>query len=289
MPAMIETSLHNKIMWNVQWINPFVVSLSLSLSAVSAVPLCARIKHRKAITRFCFTIVIVQSIVAIPRRATEHRRSWSPFQIQNISKLASYTPSSKVHRPRNVGKSFYFICFLYIVNNMDIAVVACLPLCSSLAEVFRCAQVNSSHCHCIICMYVDKRHLYGWFFVTHCFCYFSLLSLWTLQFMGHHNFYTTQEQLGEGGGGWRKTLHYFLNYKTWDSNTNKNGSTTFKDWTTPDCWNTPSTSNLEEEEETVDAPGNDGNASMPEQVLRPNPWRKIIIIISLIILDANWV
>ena len=33
---------------------------------------------------------------------------------------------------------------------------------------------------------------------------------------------------------------------------------------------TPSTTNLEEEE-TVDAPGNDGNASMPEQVKRPNP------------------
>jgi hypothetical protein len=24
----------------------------------------------------------------------------------------------------------------------------------------------------------------------------------------------------------------------------------------------------------VDAPGNDGNASMPEQVKRPNPWKK---------------
>ena len=38
--------------------------------------------------------------------------------------------------------------------------------------------------------------------------------------------------------------------------------------------NTPSTTNLEEEE-IVDAPGNDGNASMPEQVKRLNPWRKI--------------
>jgi len=28
----------------------------------------------------------------------------------------------------------------------------------------------------------------------------------------------------------------------------------------------------------VDAPGNDGNASMPEQVKRPNPWRKMMII-----------
>jgi len=34
-----------------------------------------------------------------------------------------------------------------------------------------------------------------------------------------------------------------------------------------------STKNLEEEE-TVDAPGNDGNTSIPEQVKRPNPWRK---------------
>ena len=38
-----------------------------------------------------------------------------------------------------------------------------------------------------------------------------------------------------------------------------------KEWTTPDCRNTPSTTNLEEEE-TVDAPGNDGKASMPELI-----------------------
>jgi len=38
-----------------------------------------------------------------------------------------------------------------------------------------------------------------------------------------------------------------------------------KEWTTPDSRNRPSTTNLGEEE-TVDAPGNDGNASMPEQV-----------------------
>jgi len=56
-----------------------------------------------------------------------------------------------------------------------------------------------------------------------------------------------------------------------------------KEWTTPDCRNTPSTTNLEEEE-IVDAPGNDGNASMPELVKRPNPWRKIVIII-IILLD----
>jgi hypothetical protein len=49
-----------------------------------------------------------------------------------------------------------------------------------------------------------------------------------------------------------------------------------KDWTTPDSRNTPSTTNLEEEE-TVDAPGKDGSASMPEQVKRPNPWRKMMM------------
>jgi hypothetical protein len=49
-----------------------------------------------------------------------------------------------------------------------------------------------------------------------------------------------------------------------------------KEWTTPDSRNTPSTRNLEEEE-VVDAPGNDGNASMPEQVKRPNQWRKMMM------------
>jgi hypothetical protein len=43
--------------------------------------------------------------------------------------------------------------------------------------------------------------------------------------------------------------------------------------TTPDFRNTPSTTNLTEEE-IMDAIGNDGNASMPEQVNRTNPWRK---------------
>jgi hypothetical protein len=47
-----------------------------------------------------------------------------------------------------------------------------------------------------------------------------------------------------------------------------------KEWTTPDFRNTPSTTGLVEEE-IVDALGNDGNASMPEQVSRPNPWRKV--------------
>jgi hypothetical protein len=45
--------------------------------------------------------------------------------------------------------------------------------------------------------------------------------------------------------------------------------------------NTPWTANLEEEE-IVDAPGNDGNASMPEQVKRPNPWRKMMMMVMLI-------
>jgi hypothetical protein len=58
-------------------------------------------------------------------------------------------------------------------------------------------------------------------------------------------------------------------------------TTTLKEWTTPDSRNTPSTTNLEEEE-TVDASGNDGNASMPEQVKRPNPWRKMMMMIIII-------
>ena len=55
-----------------------------------------------------------------------------------------------------------------------------------------------------------------------------------------------------------------------------------KEWRTPDCRNTPSTTNLEEEE-IVDAPGNDGNATMPEQVKRPNPWRKMILMMMMMI------
>jgi len=49
-----------------------------------------------------------------------------------------------------------------------------------------------------------------------------------------------------------------------------------KEWTTPDSRNTSSNTNLEEEE-IVDAPRNDGNASMPEQVKRLNPWRKMMM------------
>ena len=55
-----------------------------------------------------------------------------------------------------------------------------------------------------------------------------------------------------------------------------------KEWTTPDSRNTPSITNLEEEE-IVDVPGNDGNASMPEQVKRPNPWRKMVMMMIMIL------
>ena len=47
-----------------------------------------------------------------------------------------------------------------------------------------------------------------------------------------------------------------------------------------DSRNTPSTTNLEEEE-IVDAPGNNGNASMPVQVKRPNPWRKMMMMMMM--------
>jgi len=84
----------------------------------------------------------------------------------------------------------------------------------------------------------------------------------------HHSFWTHRI---------RKLGKWFKFYKTWDSNTNKTGSTTLKEWTTPDSRNTPSITNLEEEE-TVGVPGNDGNASMPEQVKRPNPWMMMMMI-----------
>jgi hypothetical protein len=32
----------------------------------------------------------------------------------------------------------------------------------------------------------------------------------------------------------------------------------------------------------VDAPGNDGDASMPEQVKWPNPWRKMMMMMMMI-------
>jgi len=52
-----------------------------------------------------------------------------------------------------------------------------------------------------------------------------------------------------------------------------------REWTTPDSRNKLSTTNTEDEE-IVDAPGNDGNASMPEQFKVPNPWRKMMIKIN---------
>jgi hypothetical protein len=48
-----------------------------------------------------------------------------------------------------------------------------------------------------------------------------------------------------------------------------------KEWTKSVSRNTPSTTNLKEEG-VVDAPGSDSNASMPEKVKRPNPWRKMM-------------
>ena len=60
----------------------------------------------------------------------------------------------------------------------------------------------------------------------------------------------------------------------------KTGSTISKEWTTPDLRNTPSTTNLEEEE-IVDAPGNDGKASMPDQVRRPNAWTKVMMMMMM--------
>jgi hypothetical protein len=42
---------------------------------------------------------------------------------------------------------------------------------------------------------------------------------------------------------------------------------------------TPSATNLEEEK-MVDAPGNDGNTSMSEQVKLPNPWRNMMMMTS---------
>jgi hypothetical protein len=49
---------------------------------------------------------------------------------------------------------------------------------------------------------------------------------------------------------------------------------------TPHSRNTPSTTNLEEEE-IVDAPGHVGNASMPEQFKRLNPWRKMMMMMMI--------
>jgi len=47
--------------------------------------------------------------------------------------------------------------------------------------------------------------------------------------------------------------------------------------------NTPSPTNPEEEG-MADAPGNDGDASMPEQVKRPNPWRNMMMMLNAILI-----
>jgi hypothetical protein len=51
---------------------------------------------------------------------------------------------------------------------------------------------------------------------------------------------------------------------------------------TTDSRNTPSSTNLEEEE-VVDAPGNDGVASMPEQIKR----RLLLLLLLLLRIAAN--
>jgi hypothetical protein len=60
-----------------------------------------------------------------------------------------------------------------------------------------------------------------------------------------------------------------------------------KECTTPDFRNIPSTTHLEGEE-IMDATGKDGNASMLEQVKRPNPWRKMMVIYSYCIQEYTF-
>jgi hypothetical protein len=43
----------------------------------------------------------------------------------------------------------------------------------------------------------------------------------------------------------------------------------------------PSITNLEKEG-IVDALENDGNASMPEQIIRPNPWKKVMMMMMMV-------
>ena len=49
----------------------------------------------------------------------------------------------------------------------------------------------------------------------------------------------------------------------------------------PDSRNTPSPTNPGEEG-IADAPGNDGNTSMPEQVKRPNPWMMMMMMMMVL-------
>ena len=60
-----------------------------------------------------------------------------------------------------------------------------------------------------------------------------------------------------------------------------------KEGTTPDSRNTPSTTDLEEEE-IVDALGNDGNVSMPELFQRPNQWRKMMMMMIQIVPQTQY-
>jgi len=55
-----------------------------------------------------------------------------------------------------------------------------------------------------------------------------------------------------------------------------------------DARNTLSTTNPEDED-LVDALGNEGNASMPEQVKRLNPWRKMMMMMMMMILHRNMI
>jgi hypothetical protein len=52
-----------------------------------------------------------------------------------------------------------------------------------------------------------------------------------------------------------------------------------KELITADCRNTPSNINIEEEE-AVDDLRKDGKTSMPEQVKRPKPWRKMMMMMN---------
>jgi hypothetical protein len=60
-------------------------------------------------------------------------------------------------------------------------------------------------------------------------------------------------------------------------------STILKEWTTPDSRNKPSATNLEEEG-FVDALGNNGNSSMPEEFKRCNPWRNMMMMMMMIMI-----
>jgi hypothetical protein len=51
---------------------------------------------------------------------------------------------------------------------------------------------------------------------------------------------------------------------------------------TTESQNTPSTTNPQYEE-IVDAPGKDGITSMPGQSKRPNPWRKMTMMMMMMI------